>query len=149
MFIIRDGRDVACSIQARHGSLNQGIRRWVQDNGAGLDFLGHPNVYIVKYEDLIDDFELTIKGVLHFLNEPYEDGIQKFYEVPKRWYSNRLVKPSTIAGKNHARYRNWQINQPLFDGRGRWKRLSSEELSLIYDLAGDMLADFGYLESSP
>jgi len=47
-------------------------------------------------------------------------------------------------GKNHKQYRNWQINQPLFDGRGDWKDLSADELSFINSIGGSMLAEFSY-----
>jgi hypothetical protein len=41
-------------------------------------------------------------------------------------------------------YRNWQINQPLFDGRNKWHRLTEEEKQLIKDRAGATLIKYGY-----
>ena len=144
LLMIRDGRDVACSIQARAGSLEQGIRRWVKDNLAGKKYFKHPNVYVIKYEELVVNFEFALKDLLSFLNEAYEEGMKDYHKIPRKWYSDKISKPSTAFGKDHGQYRNWQINQPIFDGRGRWTQLSAEELSLLTDIAGDMLAEFGY-----
>ena len=144
LLVIRDGRDVAVSLQKRTGSLETGIRRWVEDNLAGKDYWKHANVCIVRYEDLVRDFESSVTDVLDFLNENYEPAMKSYYQVPRTWYSKKIEKPQTAIKKNHRQHRNWQINQPLFDGRGRWKNLSNEELSLVNDIAGEMLAEFGY-----
>ncbi len=145
LLMIRDGRDVACSIQSRFGNLEKGIRRWIEDNLAGKEYWGNPNVYVVKYEDLVSDFEFTVRNILSFLNEEYEGGMKDYYKIPKKWYSRKMTKPLTTMGKKHEQYRNWQINQPLFDGRGRWKKMSTEELSLVNGMANEMLIEFGYI----
>jgi hypothetical protein len=41
-------------------------------------------------------------------------------------------------------YRNWQMNQPLFDGRGKWHRLTEGEKQLIKNKAGQRLIKYGY-----
>jgi hypothetical protein len=33
----------------------------------------------------------------------------------------------------------------LFDGSGRWKKMTTAELSLVNDAAGDLLAELGYI----
>lgn len=145
LITIRDGRDVARSIQVREGSVEKGIQRWVADNLAGKSYWRYPNVHVVKYEDLVEDFEGTMKDILDFLNEEYEEGMREYYKTPRKWFFiDNIAKPKTPAGKHHEQYRSWQINQPLFDGRGRWKEMSSEELSIVEDIGGEMLAEFGY-----
>ena len=146
LLIIRDGRDVACSIQARSGNLEQGIKRWVNDNLAGKEYWEHPNVHVIKYEALISDFEFTIKDVLNFLGEGYEEGMKDYYKTPKKWLARKVVDLPTPLGRNHHKYRDWQIHQPLFDGRGRWKKMSDRELSLVNSIAGGMLVELGYLK---
>ena len=39
VLMLRDGRDVACSIRDRYGSLEAGVSRWMEDNRAGQAFL--------------------------------------------------------------------------------------------------------------
>lgn len=99
-----------------------------------------------KYEDIVEDFESTLSDILSFLGEKYESKIEKYHEKQIMYYSKIIKKPSSAIQKYHKPYRNWQINQPLFDGRGKWKRLSEEELSLINTNAGEMLVEFGYLD---
>ncbi len=144
ILIIRDGRDVAYSIKARTGDLESGIKRWHEHNLAAHKHWDNPNVYVIKYEKLISDFEHSITDLTSFLGETYKSGMKEYYKNKKKWYSKVISKPPTAFGKNHGQYRNWQINQPLFDGRGRWKDLSAEELSCIKEVAGSMLTEFGY-----
>ena len=147
--IIRDGRDVAQSIQKRTGSLEEGIRRWVDDNRAAEPYWRHPQVHRVRYEDLITDFEPTVTRVVEFLGERYDPRMADYHRQPRHWYATSIAKPETAHGEHHNQHRNWQINQPIFDGRGRWKSLSAIDLTLIDRIAGPMLAEFGYDRPEP
>jgi hypothetical protein len=83
-----------------------------------------------------------------FIDEGYEPGMKDYQKSPKKWYSNIISKPETVSdGEVHKQYRNWQINQPLFDGRGSWKAMSDDELSFITSTAGPMLVEFGYTKT--
>ena len=72
IIIVRDGRDVAYSIKQRTGSLEEGIQRWMDDNLSAKEFWNHPNVYLVKYEQIIEDFEGSLTGILSHLGEAYD-----------------------------------------------------------------------------
>jgi len=144
VLVLRDGRDVACSIRDRTGNLEGGIRRWVEDNRAGQGFWSDPRVQVLRYEELVADFDATVGGIVGFLGENYEPGMRDFHSTPRRFYSDDLARPSSAFGTNHGQYRNWQINQPLFDGRGRWRRLGSGDLAVVERVAGSMLRDLGY-----
>lgn len=145
LLIIRDGRDVACSIQDRTGNLLEGAHRWVNDNLAGKRFWHHPSVHVLKYENLVEQFEATMKGVFSFIGENYEPGVKDYYKTPLKFYSTTIKKPPSPFGKNHNQYRNWQINQPLFDGRGKYKRLTDLELLAVMGIAGGLLGELGYI----
>jgi hypothetical protein len=140
LLIIRDGRDVACSLQKRHGSLEFGIRQWVQRNTEGKKYWNHPNVYVVKYETLISDFEKTMREVLTFLGEEYEPAIKDYYKSPQK-----IEKPAS-EGKNHGNFESWKVNQPVFDTRGKWKNLSATDQALIHEIGGELLAELGYTQ---
>ena len=132
IIIIRDGRDVVCSLKARNGDIEKSINQWVNLNRKGQEYWDNPNVYVVKYEDLIEKFEEVVSGILTFLDEPFESGMQDYHKTKRKWYSNKIEKPGKVTGNSHGQHRNWQINQPLFDGRGRWKELSNEDLELVH-----------------
>ena len=144
ILMLRDGRDVACSIQDRTGSLEQGIQRWVDDNAAGRPYWDHPQVHLLRYEELVNDFEGTIRRTLGFLGLKYEEQLSSYHKTPKQYYSKDLDKPESAFGKDHEQYRNWQINQPLFDGRGKWERMSEEELARVQSIGGKMLSLLNY-----
>jgi hypothetical protein len=142
--VLRDGRDVACSIRDRCGSLEVGIDRWIGDNRAGQVFWAHPQVRLIRYEQLVTDFENTVRDALDFIGEEYEDAIGRYHEEVRYFAASRLEKPPNSFGENLALFRNWQINQPIFDGRGKWLGLKDEEKEMIKAKAGAMLIECGY-----
>lgn len=144
LLIARDGRDVACSIRDRTGSVEGGIDRWVRDNLAGRPYWDHPSVHVLKYEDLVADFDSTVTRVMDFLGERFEIGMRAYNAKPLHFYSDIVKRPPTAFGKNHRQYRNWQINQPLFDGRGRWRSLSPEDLEMVLAKGGTLFREMGY-----
>ena len=144
VLMLRDGRDVACSIRDRYGSLEAGVARWMEDNRAGQAFWEHPNVRVVRYEAVVEKFERTLREVFDFIGEPFEEGVMRYHETPLFYFASRLEKPREIFGEGHEMYRNWQMNQPLFDGRGKWRGLSEAEKRVIKERAGAMLVEYGY-----
>lgn len=147
IIILRDGRDVAYSIKQRTGSLEDGVHRWIDDNNAGKEFWSHPQVHVLKYEELVSDFEKTVSAALEFLGESYDSTVENYHTKKRKWYSNRVRLPENAFGRNnHKEYRNWQINQPLFDGRGKWKNLSDDEQAYVEKTAGPLLKELGYIE---
>jgi hypothetical protein len=78
------------------------------------------------------------------LGEDYEEQLAHYHETPKFYYSKTIEKPSSESAGDHTAYRNWQINQPLMDCRGRWKEFSEEDKQIVKDVAGDMLIEYGY-----
>jgi len=67
--IIRDGRDVVLS---KHPTAKDRYwvepQRWVNDVRSGLAHRDNPNVYTVFYEDLVQEFTNTVKGICAFLH---------------------------------------------------------------------------------
>ena len=75
----------------------------------------------------------------------FEESMGSYHETSRYFFVPRIEKPPNVFGQNHVLYRNWQMNQPLFDGRGRWLRLTKDEKQLIKDKAGEMLIKYGYV----
>ena len=68
------------------------------------------NHLVVKYEDLVLNFDTTIKKILNFLNISYEDRLSRFYETAQK--RNKINTPSYN-----------QVIQPLYTSSiGRWKK---------------------------
>ena len=152
ILMLRDGRDVACSLKARkpNNSFSTIVDRWVYDNLAGLQYWNDYRVKVVKYENLVTDPQATLRDVCDFLEEEYTHTMLSYYETPRFWYSDKIEKPDTIIGQAvHTQLRNWQINQPIFDGRGNWKKEMGEEEKVIFkDKAQKYLKQFGYVDNN-
>ncbi len=147
IIIIRDGRDVAVSLAKRAGTVKDGIQRWVDHNRIGEASWDHPNVYKVRYEDLISDFEPTMRGVMAFLDEEYEEALAHYHK--KKSPDGTVEKPPDEAeGAHHDQLRKWQLHQPIFDGRGRWESLTPEQRQVVKDIGGPMLIEYGYVKDN-
>jgi len=145
LLVIRDGRDVALSLRKRWHDFDRAVERWIADNREGERWWDHPQVHRVRYEEMVADFEPTLRRVCGFLQLPYEEGLADFHRKPAYFFSRQLEKPSSEAGEDHKHFRNWQINQRLFDGSGKWVAgLTAEEKALFKARAGRMLIDYGY-----
>lgn len=148
LVMLRDGRDVACSIRDRTGDFEQGVERWIRDNREAEKYLSNPQFCRVKYEKLVKEFEETLNDVLKFCGEKFQHKICKYHEENKYFFSQDISRPDSVKdGEGHDQYRNWQINQPIFDGSGRWRDEMSENEKITFkEKAGEMLIRYGYTE---
>jgi hypothetical protein len=146
LLIIRDGRDVAISLRKRTGNFEAGALRWVEDNRAGEVFWHHPQVFKLTYEEMVSNFDSIIPRTCAFLGEPYDAAMRNFHlRHLSLFRSTQGIPPPSEAGEHHNQHRNWQINQQLFNGSGKWQREMSEEEKTIFKRhAGQMLIDYGY-----
>lgn len=148
LIILRDGRDVAASIKKRKDNVEVGINRWVRDNEAGEKWWQDPRVKVLKYENLVADFENQIRDVMDFLGESYTEEL-KDYHKKLNHAAQTETKPDNASENDHFKYRMWQVSQPLFDGRGRWhQELSDAEKAMFKQKAGEMMVRYGYTTDS-
>lgn len=147
--VIRDGRDVACSLrnhpkerieQGRivpietHNPMDRCAKRWLEDVSSGLAFRDHPRVIEVRYEDLVRDPAGQFGRVCGFIGEAFDDSmLQASAREPAR------------PGQN--------LNNPGAGSRitpkaiGRWARdLSESERRVVRDIAGELLIALGYAD---
>jgi len=87
--MIRDGRDVVTSKHPLHKPDRYwvSVDRWVDDVKDGLKFKDHPQVFTIKYENLIFNFNHEVKKLSHFLNE-------NFIPTDRSWKEKTSVKKS-------------------------------------------------------
>ena len=149
--MMRDGRDVACSIKERTGSFEKGIDRWISDNESGYKFWNDSRVRVVKLEDLTADADSILAEVCYFIGVKYQhEMLMKQGVTPKMYYTDKIIQKEQIESikdvqELHNARRNWQINQGLFSDTSRWKEeLSKEELDLFNQKAANFLELYGY-----
>lgn len=138
--VIRDGRDVACSLAdvpwfsedirgAAHGWRKRVVR--------GINYgkrLGAAQYCEVRYEDLVNNPREQVQTLCSFLGETFEPEMLTFYED-----ANELIPADAFAW--HQR-----VAEPIVTSRiGRWRdTLPSSEVARFEQIAGDMLGQLGY-----
>ena len=131
--IVRDGRDVMTSIHPQRPD-KYWVRpeRWVRDVNMGLQYKEDPNVFTVKYEDIIFNFSETIQSVCGFLGE-------EFHENLKEWHNHTSIKSARGCIEKV---------QPIFSKSiGRWKKPDfKERLDYLMKFEGvsTLLRELGY-----
>ena len=142
ILMIRDGRDVAYSMYKREGQIRGAVTKWKRECQIVLRYSAHPRTMLVRYEDLVTDFERIMTGVFEFIGEKYEEGVVRFYEN----YEETTKPPDETDGENHMQLRRWQLSQPLFDGRGRYKGFSPKQYKYVLARQRKMLLELGYIQ---
>jgi len=145
---VRDGRDVVASIVKRNGNLRYAVGRWIKENSIVLAERHNPDVMVYRHEDLIADPVTTLRCICNFLGLEYCDGLLEYHKRERLWFGQREIRyGSGREGKEHHALRNWQVNQPIYDSRGRWRsELNEEDVEeLIRGTGRPLMQAFGYL----
>lgn len=154
IYMMRDGRDVALSIAKRTNSIDEGVSRWLGDNEQGLSVAAHhQGVHLLKYEDLVENPQAALERVCAFIGESFDPAMLDYAKTERKWYGVKEVadpgdvfvgdKDATL--ERHKLKRNWQINQGVFDGRGKWREAPPELIAQIEPRIRPMLDRFGYV----
>lgn len=140
ILLVRDPRDVAVSSRRSIFSPFHPWRTamlWRQQQLEGLTLLesaARHNVHLLRYEELIEEPETTVKALCRFLNETYEPAMLAFHQT-------------RAARKSSALSTSWHnVGSPIRSGnRNTYKNgLSPAELRLVEGVCGDLMARFGY-----
>jgi hypothetical protein len=115
--MVRDGRDVVASLFKRYGSFDKAISRWVCDNFAWIEHPNRENFCVVKYEDFVSDPGSTIKKICDYIGIEYYEGVLNY---PKNNICYPDIRNGLIDGELHNKLREYQINQDIYDGTGRY-----------------------------
>ncbi len=133
--VIRDGRDVVCSLRRQRwfkvreaerstlAALEYAVDYWAERVEAGLRFRGHPLYHEVKYENLIESPDETLRTLF--------DGLTI------DWHPS-LLEASDGDARPHY--------QPIYASAvEQWRaELAAPEIELIERKAGPLLRSLGY-----
>lgn len=140
ILLVRDPRDVAVSSRRSifspfHPWFTARLWRGQQLEGVKLlESASQENVHLLRYEQLIESPEATVKALCCFLGESYEPAMLAFHQT-------------RAAQKSSALSTSWHnVGSPIrTDNRNTYKKgLSQEELRLVEGVCGDLMARFGY-----
>lgn len=148
IFMTRDGRDVAASYIKRTGNATDGYQRWIRENSIIATLLDKKNTLLVRYEDVISKTRDQLMRICSFIGITYESEMLDYHRTPRLWFNTEEIKRGTGAdGEEHVNLRNWQINQPIFDDRGKWHTLLTDSDKLLFSTpeAQRLLKIFNYI----
>ena len=139
LFLVRDPRDVAASSRKSifspfHPYFTASL--WRQQQLAGLRLYDKaPNsCQLIRYEDLIERPETTIRMICDFLGEKYEAAMLEFHRTGSAQKSESLCESwgntaSPILANNQKKFMT---------------ELSPAEIRLVEAVTGDLMSRFGY-----
>lgn len=149
LHVIRDGRDVACSLRThpRHqvvdGKLvplhtrnpwELGVSRWVDDVRAGRAHRADPRYREIRYEEVIARPEPTLRALFEFIGEPWDQRVLEFHA--ERGGSRDVRKFPQNPEATRALYG---------DAVGRWRtEMTRAEADTFKARAGSLLIELGY-----
>lgn len=135
--MVRDPRDAHCSVRTKAETKTPHWRKftaehtaqlWVERIESGLRWRADSERYIeVRYEDLVQDPETTMRKVLQYLGEVWDDAV---------------LAPNGRTDTVHK-----SAGRPIVaTSVGRWRTdLSDSDLLRIEGIAGSLMADLGYM----
>jgi hypothetical protein len=114
--VIRDGRDVVASHRHRWGYVAalKAVPKWrlyVQAAQTAGAVLGAGRYYEIRYEDLVTDTEATVRKLLDFLGEPWDDAMLDFdrkpHDVQPRYAA--FTSSRRAAGDDQRAIYRWRV----------------------------------------
>lgn len=150
VMVVRDGRDVVASLKTRQyafSGFDDLVQCWTGANDLVRQLATRPGTILIRYEDLVREPERTLTAVCASIGEAWDPAMLGYSRDWIDW--NGLTRDEAVGTldsyRSHQRLRTWQVNQPLFDGSGRWRTgLSREEQARFKVLAQPHLEAFGY-----
>ena len=132
--IVRDGRDVVTSNHPKYNNqYHVSPERWVNDVTVGKELASLPQVHTLRYEDLILEFDQTIEGIMHFLEE--DPNLLGNYPAD-----------ATVTEHNAWQQKARPISASSI---GRWKKTEyAERVESLLSVSGatEALNHYGYLD---
>ena len=142
---IRNPFDLIASLLTRHQNFDDATNRVVSDLEAINAIKDRSDVLVVRYENLIDSPIQIIQSVCTHIGLVYSSKILEWHLDPPKWFGVYPLPTDGIGERAHVANRAWQVQQPLFDGRGRWKRdLDSSQYEAAKAVLGKYVEQWGY-----
>ena len=126
IIVMRDGRDVVCSLMNRGLSFNEAISVWFIESAWCINLLDNSRVKLIRYENLISNPEHILEDLTNFLGvAPDIKSMLRFYEKSDR------IKNDQSIHQMHS-WKN-QPYQPISSSSvGRWEQeLTAEQLAVF------------------
>ena len=131
--------DTIASLAARErqdidrSAIKKGFKRYMLDNIDLIRQMHHPDVILHRYEDFVQDPDKSVRQLCSHLELDYDTGMLQTNASTTRWFNKdgdsnaqRVHGGVSNGQKGHTSRRSWQVNQAIFDNRGKWRTLLEE-----------------------
>jgi hypothetical protein len=149
--VLRDGRDVACSLRThpRHKVVDGKLvpldtwkpiagcaRRWRDDIECSRPWWSDPRFQTLRYEELVRQPESVLRRLMVFLGEPWDDAMLAHAGGSASRDVTRFAQnPEAIGAVNASSI-------------GRWERdLDANDRRIFKRIAGPLLVELGYAKN--
>jgi hypothetical protein len=140
IYLYRDGRDVALSFsKAIVGEKHMFhiAKQWKEEQDLCIELkekLGEKRVFLISYEELLDDSEGVLKRLCEFLKVPYNNSMLSYYN------SNE----SAVTADSGKMWEN--LSQPIIKNNFNkfLKELTEEQIRIFENVAGSTLQKLNY-----
>ncbi len=133
--IVRDGRDVVTSLHPGHVSRFWVTpHRWAMDVAAGHRLENHPQILTIRYEDLVRQYEMTMRRICEFIDEEFDVAFLSYPNFARIKESGAWFNPAQAANDKSI---------------GRWKDPKYKEVieALLQEpMASELLWHYGYVK---
>jgi hypothetical protein len=147
--VLRDGRDVACSLRThpRHEVVDGklvpldtwkpiagGARRWVRDIEGSRRWWGDPRFHTVRYEDLVLNPRPVLERLMSFIGEDWDEAMLAHASAasPFRDATRFAQNPEALGAVSTASVSRWQ------------RDLDARDRRIFKRVAGPLLVELGY-----
>jgi protein-tyrosine sulfotransferase len=153
--MIRDGRDVVCSLKEfpraeRSGdgwvvnpekaTLSELVERWESYVRAGIAWRGDRRYTELRYEDLVSAPRETLQALFALVDEPFDERVMAYeteLDPTRDIFGDDTVTGAATSGTGGGTIHGKSV--------GRWRNeLSADEQAEFKRLAGPLLVELGY-----
>lgn len=141
IYLVRDGRDYACSMKkvlGGHSHYYQIANQWKNEQLKCLRIYTQlkksESIYLLYYEDLIAKPEETLRELVNFAGFDYEENMLNYFN-------------SDYASLTASKTASWEnLSKPVMNSNsGKFKtQMSAKDIRLFESIAGDELRLLGY-----
>lgn len=151
VIVVRDPIDVIASVKKRTEiSIPDEVARWNMASKIASDREILDNHVVVRYEDIVEKFAMTVEFICSEINITFDKDMLNYHKKSVNWFNPTSSDCGDgVTDEGHVNLRNWQVNQPVYDGRAQYRHLlSHDEMSEIVELIDkDLVIKFGYEKS--
>ena len=119
-------------------ALKKAFERYERANLSLLAEANYPDVLIHRYEDLVAKPESSVRRICDHAGLDYQEQMLCTDAVKTQWFGvagDQHASRFNLSERDHESRRSWQVNQKIFDHRGKWKTLlQPDQVNYLCDL---------------